>query len=120
MNNRKIKGWVDGILTTRKPEEIASATLFTQDLYDGSVPATLIIGEDLSPKEGERALTVEQIDDRTISVKEAWPYLQHKDGCRTKSFANSMMSHAPISQRTCTCGLDNLRSSLIDKLGDGQ
>ncbi len=46
------------------------------------------------------------------TVKEVWPYLQHKDGCRSKSFANSMISHAPISIRTCTCGLDELRNRL--------
>lgn len=48
----------------------------------------------------------------TLTVEEAWPYLQHKEGCRARSFANSMMSHAPISQRTCTCGLDILRNRL--------
>lgn len=49
-------------------------------------------------------------------VQEAWPYMQHKAGCRAISFANSMLSHAPISQRTCTCGFDKLRASLAKSL----
>lgn len=48
----------------------------------------------------------------SLSVDEVWPYLGHKEGCRSRSYANSMISHAPISQRTCTCGLDELRSRL--------
>ena len=47
-----------------------------------------------------------------LTVEQAWPYLQHKKGCNMLSFTNSMMSHAPISQRLCDCGLDELRSSL--------
>ena len=47
-----------------------------------------------------------------LTVEQALPYLQHKKGCNMLSFTNSMMSHAPISQRLCDCGLDELRSSL--------
>lgn len=50
-----------------------------------------------------------------VLTDEVWPYLQHKDGCRAKSFANSMMSHAPMNKRTCTCGLDLLRTRLNAK-----
>ena len=47
-----------------------------------------------------------------LTVEQAWPYLQHKKGCNMLSFTNSMMSHAPMSQRLCDCGLDELRSRL--------
>lgn len=55
------------------------------------------------------------VDEVMEDMKEAWSYLKHKDGCRAVSFANSMMSHAPISQRSCTCGLDTFRARLNAK-----
>jgi hypothetical protein len=58
-------------------------------------------------------LTNEQVEK---VIHDGWDYLQHKPGCRSTRFANSMMSHAPISQRTCTCGLDKYRADLRTRL----
>jgi hypothetical protein len=41
---RKIKGWVDGIVTTRKAKDIASVHLFAHKHTPDMVRATTIIG----------------------------------------------------------------------------
>lgn len=64
--------------------------------------------ESLPPKEGERALTVEQID-RIMEITTAW-YMGPPVAPKTNE---------PYKKWTLR-QLDDLRSSLIDKLGDGK
>lgn len=54
--------------------------------------------------------TVEEQVEETLATLR--PYMQHKPGCKI----GSMISHAPMHQRICTCGLNELRERLTKHL----
>jgi hypothetical protein len=59
MANIKIKGWVDGIVTTRAPKDIVSVHLFTHKHVPDMVRATTVIGEPVYLESQVRAMLEE-------------------------------------------------------------
>lgn len=108
---REIKGALDRLQAQQSNAEPVAWAYFG-DFPDGkrliSADNTNLWGSDGIPLYTHPPASTEP----RLTVEQAWPYLQHKKGCNMLSFTNSMMSHAPISQRLCDCGLDELRSSL--------
>ena len=56
MDTKKIEGFVDGIVTTRKQNEIAGVTLFADKRFDDLIPATLVLGKAFTKEEVEAIL----------------------------------------------------------------